>query len=68
MPGYIIILHKCNKNHDHMLYCSYDMAHEGCNCYFSFRAIFSPYTLLTAKKLKIQKHEKNSPKNENSKT
>ena len=22
--------------HDHMLYCSWDMAHEGCNCYFHF--------------------------------
>ena len=21
-PGDIIILHKCTKNHDHMLYCS----------------------------------------------
>ena len=21
-PGDIITLHKCNKNHDHMLYCS----------------------------------------------
>ena len=22
MPGYIIILHKCTKNNDHILYCS----------------------------------------------
>ena len=35
-PGDIIILHKCTKNHDHLLYCSRDMAHEGCNCYFHF--------------------------------
>ena len=35
-PGDIIILHKCTKNHDHMLYCSWDMAHDRCNCYFSF--------------------------------
>ena len=41
-PGDIIILHKCNKNHDHMLYCSRDMAHDTCNCYFSFWAIFWP--------------------------
>ena len=27
-PGDIIILHKCTKNHDHMLYCSYDMARD----------------------------------------
>ena len=30
----IIILHKCIKNHDHMLHCSWDMVHDGCNCYF----------------------------------
>ena len=24
-PGDIIILHKCTKNHDHMLHCSSDM-------------------------------------------
>ena len=35
-PGDIIILQKCTKNHDYMLYCSLDMAHNGCNCYFSF--------------------------------
>ena len=40
-PG-VIILHKCNKNHDHMLHCSWDMARVGCNCYFTFWAIFSP--------------------------
>ena len=35
-PGHIIILQKCTKNQDHMLYCSWDMAHDRCNCYFSF--------------------------------
>ena len=39
-PGDIIILQKCTKNHDHMLYCSWDMVREGCNCYFSSWAIF----------------------------
>ena len=34
--GDIIILHKCIKNHDYMLYCSWDMMHDGCNCYFWF--------------------------------
>ena len=28
MPGDIIILLKCIKNHDYMLYCSWDMAHD----------------------------------------
>ena len=54
-PGNISILHKRTKNHDHMLYCSWDMAHDGCNCYFSFWAIFCPFTPLTAQKMKISK-------------
>ena len=36
IAGDIIILHKCTKNHDHLLYFSRDMAHEECNCYFHF--------------------------------
>ena len=55
MPKHIIILHKCNKNHDHMLYCSWDMSLDRCNCYFSFCAIFCPFTLLTGQKIKISK-------------
>ena len=35
MPQDIIILHKCTKNHDHMLCCSWDMVCDRCN-YFSF--------------------------------
>ena len=54
-PGDIIILQKCTKNHDHMLYCSWDMACDRCNCYFSFWAIFCPFTPLTAQKIKILK-------------
>ena len=46
------ILHKCTKNHDHMQYFSWDMARDGCNCYFSFWAIFCPFT---AQKIKISK-------------
>ena len=53
---------KCTKNHVHMLYYSWDMA--WCNCYFSFRAIFCPFTiyfcpfpLLQPKKSKFQKIE-----------
>ena len=49
----IIILHTCTKNHDHMLCCSWDMACNGCNCHFSFWAIFCPFTSLTAQKIKI---------------
>ena len=43
---------KCTKNHDHMLYCSWDMARDECNCYFSLWAIFLPF------------HPANSPKNQ----
>ena len=43
-----IILHKCTKNHDHILYCYWDMTRARCNCYFSFWTIFSPFTPLTA--------------------
>ena len=52
--GDIIILHKCTKNHDHMLYCSWDMACERYN-YFLFWAIFCPFTPLTSQKMKILK-------------
>ena len=40
-----------NKNHHQMLYCSWDMARDGCNFYFPFWAIFCP--------------PNNSPKNQN---
>ena len=32
------------KNHEHILYCSWDMACDRCNYYFSFWAIFCPFT------------------------
>ena len=52
-PGDIIILHKCTKTHDQRLYCSWDIVCGWRNCYFSFWAIFCPFTLLTARKMKI---------------
>ena len=60
--GDIIILHKCTKNHDHMLHCSLDMTCNRFNCYFSFRAIFCPFTYLTAWKIKILKNMKKKKK------
>ena len=40
-----IILHKCTKIMIiYMLYCPWDMAHDTCNCYFLFWAIFFPFT------------------------
>ena len=57
-PRDIIILHKCTKTHNHMLYCSWDLVHDGCNCYFSFWTIFCPFTSATAWKMKISKKMK----------
>ena len=54
-PGDIIILHKCIKNHDHVLYFSWDMVHDRCN-YFSFWAIFCPFS---PKKQNFTKMKKN---------
>ena len=53
--GDVIILHKCTKNYDHKVYCSWDMAHDKFNCYFSFWAILCPFNPLTAQKFKISK-------------
>ena len=52
-PRDIIILYKCIKNHDHMLYCFWDMVYDRCNFYFSFWAVFLPF------------YPPNSPKNQN---
>ena len=60
IPG-DIILHKCTKNHDHMLYCSWDMVCDKCNFYFSFWANFCFFTLLKAWKFRIFKNEKKHP-------
>ena len=54
-----IILHKCTKTHDHKLDCSWDMAWGGCNCYFSFWAIFASLPPYQPKKLKQKKLKKN---------
>ena len=59
IPGDIIILHKCAKNHDPMLYCSLDEACNRFNCYFSFWTIFYPFaSLIQPKKSKFRKNEK----------
>ena len=52
IAGATIISYKFTKNHDHMLYCSLDMARKGFN-YFSFWAIIYPFTSLAAQKIKI---------------
>ena len=57
-PGDIIILNKCTKNHDHMLHCPLDMAHNRCD-YFSFWAIFCPFTPDSPKNKNFKKMRKN---------
>ena len=59
--GDIIILHKCTKNPDHMLHCSWDLY----NAWhviriFHFGIIFCPFTPLTTLKIKIFKKWKSS--------
>ena len=56
--GDIIILHNRTKNHDRMLYCSWDMACDGCNCYFYFGLLLAIYPPPTAEKIKIPKERK----------
>ena len=48
------ILHKHTKNHDHMLYCSWDVAHD-VNVIFHLAHMFCPFTHLTVQKIKILK-------------
>ena len=54
-----IILHECTKNHDHMLYYSWDMVHERCN-YFLFLAVF-PLLPINSPKNQIFKKVKKMP-------
>ena len=44
----------CTKNYVQIMYGSWDMVQDRCN-YFSFWAIFCPFTPLTARKIKILK-------------
>ena len=60
-PGDIIILHKCTKNHDHMIYCSRDMALEGyIIVIFHFGLLFAFLPPRLPKKQKSEKSEKNA--------
>ena len=61
--GDIIILHKCTKDHDHMVYCFWNTARDRCNCYFSFWAIISPFTPQNENfKKKKKKKKKKTPR------
>ena len=41
LPHNIIILHKCTKNHDHMLYCSWYLVHDRLIVIFHFGLFFA---------------------------
>ena len=47
-----IILHMCTKNHNHVMYASWDMEYDRHN-FLSFCAIFCPFTPLLTLKIKI---------------
>ena len=57
-PEDTILLHKCNINHDHMLYCFWDTMCDRCNFHFSFWALFLIFYITTAHKIKIKKMRK----------
>ena len=69
ISGDIIILQKCTKNYDQLMYRSWDMVRDRCSCYFSFWAIFCPFIGVTAPKIKIskkwKKQNKKNQKNNN---
>ena len=46
---------------DHIIYCSWDMACDRCNCYFSFWAIFCPFTPTNSPKNQYFKKMKKTP-------
>ena len=48
-------------DHNRKVYCSWDMARDGCNCYFSFWVIFCIFTPLTCPKNENFKKMKNTP-------
>ena len=55
--GYIIILHRCTINHNHIMYVSWDMEHDRQN-FLSFWTIVCTFTPLTTWKIKILKNWK----------
>ena len=56
-PGDIIILHKCTKNHDHMIYCSWDMARKV--LFFILGYFLHFYLPNSPKNQNLKKNEKN---------
>ena len=59
-PADIIIVHKCTKNHVHKLCCSWDKAHDRCNCYFFILGYILPFK--PPNSLKNENFKKNEKK------
>ena len=57
-PGYIILLHMCTINEDHMMYGSWEISHDK-QSFLSFWISFCTLTFLTTWKIKILKKWKN---------
>ena len=57
----INILHKCMRDHDHKLHCSWDMVHDTWNCYFSFWVSFLPFCPTDSPKNQNFKKKKKTP-------
>ena len=58
--GYVIILHLCTKNHDHMMHVSWDMECDRQNC-FVILGHFLPFYLLIIQKIKLLKKWNKTP-------
>ena len=52
----VMILYMCTKNHDHMVYTSWDMG--ATHNFLSFRVIFYPFTPLLAPRIKNWKKKR----------
>ena len=59
LSGDVIILHMFSKNHNHMMYASWDMEYDRHN-FLSFWAIFCLFTPLLTPKIKIRNKCKKS--------
>ena len=60
-PEDTILLHKCNINHDHMLYCFWDTMCADVIFIFHFGLFFQSFTPQQPTKSKLKKWEKNRP-------
>ena len=58
-PWDIMIWHKYTTNYNQVMYRSWDVVCDRCNCYFSYWSTLCPFTPQQPKKLKFWKNEGN---------